>query len=924
MNRTVVALSLLLLLSIGTVASAQILTGSIVGTVKDETGAVLPGVTVVVTSPALISKSQDRITDVDGFFRFPALPPGEYMVTMSLDGFATIQHGPLHVSVGGTIEGMHVMKLATVQESVVVTAEAPVVDPTKAGVSTNYGSEYVENTPIARFTFFDLIQSSPGVSTMRFDNAASRSSAFGSNVNENAYQLDGTDLTAPLTGAAWPWPNTDIIEEIQIVGLGAPAEYGNVQGAVFNVVTKSGGNDFSGDLNYYYQTQSLTGNNLSKEQLEALGDPQPFNRAQYSDLTFQIGGPIKRDKIWFFAGFQTRREHFSEPGTPKQFPKEEDDDRYFFKVTTQINEKNKVVAELHNDYFNIPRTISFSLPNEASLTEKGNNPTPSVLWTSILSDKTFLEVRYAGFYGIDKGDLNSGDYSTPGHYDLSTGEYSVNALYWYDGDIWKTQVSGKVSHFANDFLAGDHDFRFGVQFQQGGNDYIAALTGGAKFYDYAGAPYLAYYQTPYHYASSMWTVGTFVDDSWKVNDTVNLSLGVRFDHSVGSVQDVKELDAFGKETGKTITGLGDVITWNTVSPRIGATFKLGAEGRGIVRGYYGRFYQALLTGAIDDLSPGRTLTSIYAWNPDTNAYDDLIEIDDPRERLAGVDPDLKNPYTDQFSLGLDYAITNDFAIGVTGIYKKTRNQVGFINIGATYEPVQYTYFDERDQQNHTITVYDQTNDPEDSRLLLTNPAEFKETYKGLMLTANKRMSKNWMMLASLTISKAEGLNSGSGAGGADSAQDSRATTRFGDDKNDFINAYGLLKGDRKYMFKLTGSYQFPYGIMLSANYNYLSGRPWAPTLRVVDALNQGTQTVMLAPRSDDLRTPAVNLMDIRVQKEFKLGGDFGVEFLMDVFNLLNADAFYDVGSTLATSSSFNIGSVYVPPRRVMFGVNFHF
>lgn len=926
MNRHVATLAALFLLALGGSAAAQILTGSIIGTVKDETGALLPGATAVVTSPALISKTQETTTDMDGFYRFPALPPGEYLVTLSLEGFATIQHGPVHVEVGKTIENMHTMKLASVQESVVVTAEAPVVDPTKAGVSTNYGEEYVKNTPISRFTFFDLIQSSPGISTMRFDNEASRSSAFGSNVNENAYQLDGTDLTAPLTGAAWPWPNTDIIEEIQIVAIGAPAEYGNVQGAVFNVVTKSGGNEFSGDANFYYQTQSLTGQNKTIPIDSGDGGvvEQPFHRDEYVDFTAQFGGPIKKDRIWFFGGVQARREHFSEPGTPPEFPKKEDDNRIFFKVSSQLSERNKLVAELHNDYFNIPRDLSFSYPIEASLTERGNNPTPSVLWTSILSDKTFLEVRYAGFYGTDRGDPNSGSKTTPGHYDVGTGAYSVNALYWYDGNIWKTQLNAKVSHFANDFLAGDHDFRFGVQFQQGGNDYISAVSGGVKYYDYNGAPYLAYFQTPYHYAASMWTTGVFADDTWKLGERVNVALGLRFDHSVGSVPDVKELDTAGNETGKTVAGLGKVLTWDTVSPRIGATFKLDPSGRGIVRAYYGRFYQALLTGALDDLSPGITSTYIYAYNPDTGAYDDLQEVVDPHERLIGVDPDIKAPHTDQFSVGVDYAVTSDFAIGVTGVYKNTRDQIGWYNVGATYEAIPFTYFDPVDEQNHTITIYNQTNDPSDSRLLLTNPAEFKESYKGLLLTATKRVTKQWNLIASLTISKSEGMNSGSGGGNADDRADSIPNRRFGDDKNDFINAFGLLKSDRKYMFKLTGSYELPYGIRVSANYNYLSGRPWAKQITVTDVLNQGKQTVMLEPRSDNRRTPGVSLLDLRLQKQFQLGGDSAIEVLVDIFNLFNSDAYYAVGSTLVTSDSFAQGATFVPPRRAMFGVKLVF
>ena len=116
---------------------------------------------------------------------------------------------------------------------------------------------------------------------------SSRSQSFGSATNENVYLIDGTDFTAPLTGAAWPWPNTDAIEEIQVLSLGAPADYGNLGGAVFNVVTRQGSNTFHGDANFYYQTQSLTGRNTT----DAQDNKQPYHRDEFKDTTVQLGGP---------------------------------------------------------------------------------------------------------------------------------------------------------------------------------------------------------------------------------------------------------------------------------------------------------------------------------------------------------------------------------------------------------------------------------------------------------------------------------------------------------------------------------------------------------------------------------------------------------------------------------------------------------
>src|SRR6185369_1103940 len=227
-------------------------TGQIVGTVTDDTGAALPGVTVTLKGPEVVGQ-QTSMTNEKGFYRFPALPPGVYTLTYSLSGFGTLNHEGVRAAVGSTLEENVNLKVAAKTEEVTVMGEAAVVNAQSDQVSTNYDKDWVRNAPIPRYTFFDLINAAPGVSQTSSD-VQYRQTSFGSSTTDNSYQLDGTDFTAPVSGAAWPYPNTDAIEEIEVLSLGAPAEYGNLQGAVFNVVTRQGSNDFHGDLNYYYQS----------------------------------------------------------------------------------------------------------------------------------------------------------------------------------------------------------------------------------------------------------------------------------------------------------------------------------------------------------------------------------------------------------------------------------------------------------------------------------------------------------------------------------------------------------------------------------------------------------------------------------------------------------------------------------------------
>lgn len=915
LRRTFFVLACLILIT--GAAHAQRITGAIRGDIKDESGAPLPGVNVTIAGPALIGGPQLSVTGSDGTYRFPTLPPGVYEITVALEGFQSVHYSDIRVVLGTTIEQDVTLKLSKVSEQMEVTGETPLIDSTKPGFSTNYTQDYLEKTPVTRFSFFDFVQMAPGASPMRFDNTSFAHSILGSNTNENMYQMDGVDLTSATTGAAWPWPNTDIIEEIEILDIGAPAEYGNYQGAVVNVVTKSGGNEVHGDGNFYFQTQSLTGENVS---LDGLG----FHRDKYLDGTFQIGGPIMKDKIWFFTGLQSRREHFSEPGTPPDSPKREDDDRIFFKGTWDINQKNKLTASLHDDFYNIPATISVTQPIETAITEKGSNPTPNVIWSSTINDKTLLEVKYAGFYGHDIGAPQNGKYNS-GHYDFYTGAYSAGILSWYDGHLWKSQVSGKLSYFADNFIKGDHDFRFGAQYTGAGANYIYAYTNGVKYFDYNGGPYQAYFQLPYHIGADVKSIGIFADDTWHLSDALTLNLGVRFDHSIGSIPDFPQLDAAGKETGTTIQGLKDLSKWDVVSPRLGFTYSFPWKRAGQLRGHYGRYYQALLTTYLQRAGPARAPIQGFNFNPDTGKYDDLFFALDPSSQVR-VDPKLKDPYTDQFAIGWDQQLDNATAVSLSYIYKKSYDYIGTMNIGGTYQIVPFI----DPVTGHAINVYNQTNDPAtDNLYFITNPSFFYSRYNGFIVSVNRRLTNKWMMNGSLTISKIKGFHAGSSLGpGAD--QDSSffpsKNANFGTDPNDFINAGGLLNGDRTYILKIQGSYELGWGVRLSGNYSYLTGRPYARQIAVT-GLNQGTHIVFAETRDGSRRTSNINLFDLRFEKDFELKGAWNTSVSLDFLNLFNSNAFYDVATTLSgpgTEDTFGVGSVFVPPRRVMVGLKLHF
>jgi hypothetical protein len=535
---------------------AQTTTGVIRGVVSDDSGGVLPGVTVTLKGPATAG-TPTTTTNETGVYRFPNLAPGAYQITVELTGFNTSTQTGIQVALGGTTEVGVQLKLSNQQETVTVVAQSPVVDATTTQVATNYSREWVANAPVRRFTFFDLINAAPGVSAST--STSSRSQSFGSATNENVYLIDGTDFTAPLTGAAWPWPNTDAIEEIQVLSLGAPADYGNLGGAVFNVVTRQGGNTFHGDANFYFQTQSLTGRNTTDAQDNKL----PYHRDEFKDTTVQLGGPVMKDKLWFFGSYQYQKDADSQPGTDAAFPARSSAKRYFWKVNYQLNQANRFQVQMHDDFYRIPgRATANTAPSTLGV-ENGHNPSPGVLWTSVINSTTVLEARYSGFYGVDHGDpLNGGPRVARRFNDLDTGQITGGIYSWYDGKSAKTAFSGKVTKYADKFLGGSHDFKLGVQYNSGLGEYTFGRND--YIYTYGAIPAYGYTQLPFTQGGRLKSIGVFADDAYQIG-RATINLGIRYDNSKAYFLAQDLLDASGNPTGVQSKAVDDLFNWRVVS-----------------------------------------------------------------------------------------------------------------------------------------------------------------------------------------------------------------------------------------------------------------------------------------------------------------------------------------------------------------------
>jgi outer membrane receptor protein involved in Fe transport len=932
MRHRVLAASALVLLASSPVL-AQRTTGSVVGTVHDESGAVLPGVNVSLVGPMIVG-TQTTTTNQDGFYRLSNLPPGPYDLTFALSGFRTVTNKGLRVGVGAAVEENARLAVSQIAEELTVTAEAPVVDTQSNEVGANYGRDWVENAPLRRYSFLDLAASAPG--SQQTGDGTGRTMVYGSSYDENSFQLDGVDITENFFNEFSAEPNTDAIEEVEVLSLGAPAEYGNLTGAVYNVVTRQGTNAFHGDLNFFYQSDGLTSNNSDGlvnpdgTFVNACGDDDrcPWTRDKYHDFTAQLGGPLVKDKLWFFASYQYQRDAQSDIGVPTDNPlatKRYYDDRYFAKLNWQINPGHKLMGTFHLDEKNTDNGVDIGEANTTAWTRRSKTPTPGLAYTGVLSDKTVMEVRYSGFYGDVSGGPTDPDQprDLPRFYDLDASFISGGHYYWYETEPRRTTVTAKVSHLADNFLGASHDFKFGVQYSDavarglyGYNDLVFTYSYGGVQYGYG------YERQPFSYSGNSRNLGVFLDDTIRVNDRLTLNVGVRYDHNKAFSAEQQELDELARPTGTTFPRT-DLYTWKNWSPRLGFNLKLTGDGRTVLKGHWGIYHRSIATGEYANvIGPNVKPTFSGIWNFGTNSFDDL-EFFEGNTNL-GVDPDYKSPRTDQYILSLERELVKGLGSYVNYVHKKGRDYAAWEDVAGQYVQVPFVDNLGADPTGQTIQVFRLVSDPGERQFRITNPEGVGSDVDAVSFGLIKRMTK-WSLNASATWLRATGRLTDSISGATLESRGGLQFRDFGKNPNHFVNTDGRLTLDVQWAFKVQAVYQFPWGLMASANYVNHDGahKVRRGTVRDITNIPEGT-TILLQKRGDVGRLPDVHLLDVRLQKDFKLGNNVRFSIFADALNLTNDDATEAVQSTIATSSVFLYPLDPVDPRRLMLGAKLRF
>ncbi len=921
-NRTLLA-ALALTLAWSFVAGAplfaQRVTGQISGTVSDEQGGALPGVTVSLLGSNIVG-TQSAITTANGFYRFVALPPGAYELRFNLDGFSAVNRTGVRVGLGQTSIEDVALKVGDVTETITVTAEAPLVDTQSNEIGANFGRDWVENAPTQRQSFNDLVAAAPG--SVRGGDQSRRTMVYGSSYDENSFQLDGADVNDNFFNEQLAQPNIDAIEEVEVLSLGAPAEYGNLTGAVYNIVTRQGTNQFHGDVNIFSQGDGLTSKNTNADQ----DDGFPFLRDEYNDWTVQLGGPIAKDRVWFFASYQRQDDGYSNTGVdPAVGLVNIETDRYFGKFNVQITPRHKIQFTYHQDDQFEPYALGASTAQAVQVARAGHTPTPGLGYTGVISDKSLIEVRFTGFYGdVFLAPKNpSIPRDTTRFIDLDTGQISGGHYYWYDLFPERTTINTKVSYLADNFLGGSHDFRFGFQYNDseaggiyGYNDLVLTYSQSYPGYGYG------YTRAPFSYSGNAEGVAVFVDDTWRVNDRLSVNLGVRYDKNDAFSKAQQELDQFGAATGVTFAQ-ADYYSWKYVSPRLGLNYQLTADGKTVLKAHVGRYHRAITTGEFANVI-GPSIKPIFAGGYDTgtNTFFDLFQITDNSNLL--IDPNYKSPQTDQYIVSVERQFGRNYGLALNLVRKEGSDFGAWKDIAGVYEDA--TYVDDRgaDATGKSIGVFRRVSSGADSVFQITNRAEMDNEITAASLDFHKRMENHWSVNASLTFLESSGRTPDSNGGASIQQRGGLQFRTFGRNPNDFVNSGGRLRGDVPWQFKTQFVYELPKGFLVSASVSSRAGANLVRRVSVPRSITNISATILAEERGESGRLPSQTIFDLRLQKDFTLRQGMRLGLIADIFNVSNDDANEGVRSTIGTSSSFNVADGFILPRRVMLGAKLRF
>jgi hypothetical protein len=870
------------------------------GMARNASGAPLGGVTVTAESDRLIGGTRTAVTDSTGRYRFPALPPGVYRVTLALPGFKRSEGGA-RLQLGEAIRLDATLEAGNAPET---TTPLVAAGPSPA-ISEHLTSAFLASTPIAARFGPGAMLLAPGINPDNY-------SAYGSvGASANAYRLDDLNSGDPDGGRAWVLPAHTWLEEVQVIGPGAGAEYGGATGAASESLLRSGGSTFHGLAETLFRNSSLTNSNASADVVARNPDLAPGHTDLVTDNSVQIGGPLKRDALWFFAGVHLYYARQTPGGYPAATPPgiarvdagtpspSESSPRVLFKPTWRLSDANQLSGFVHAERDVVQaRTASAHVAPEATLKERSTTVAWNGHFTRVLSSSTVVDASYSGFHGSDDLVPYNGD--TPGWYDAAADYYAVNSSYYSNAGRTRHQAQAALTKSAS-ALGGPHDVKLGVELARGSAKTASGYPGGRSIDAAAGVPFLLYLWegSVTDNVSDRYTA--YAQDAWRVRSRVTLNAGARFDRISGFNRHLDER----------------VYATNAVAPRLGLAWDVRGNSRTVLRAHYGWYYDDARSGYFDAIDP--SIAPVYGVDVDRR----LNITGTPSILQQGtnhvVAPDLKQPRLREAVVGFEHELFRGIVAGVYGIDRRNDQFIDDVLRYNAADFVRTTVKDvgpdgfaaSGDETANTTSVYNQLTSTIRNEFVITNPPGAFRTYRGLEVTARTRVTARWGMQGSWVLSKITGTDD-NGVTGVSADYDSPNTDSALQPLRE-----GRVTNDNTQIAKVFGTYQLPLGVSLAGAFYYTSGGTFTRTQGV--RLNQGRVDVFIEPRGTQRYDPVMRL-DARLERQFPIGGGRRIGVTAEGFNVLNdatvtsrvtqSGLRYFSPQSLVSARQFRVGGVY--------------
>jgi outer membrane receptor protein involved in Fe transport len=952
-RRAVYALACMLALSLP--AAAQEQTGQITGTITDTSGAVLPGVTVEANNLTTGAVAASTSTDGSGVYRFPALRPAKYEIVAKLTGFSSAKSQPIDLRLGQILTLPLSLAVGGQSETISVTAESPIIDTKQSAKAFSINAEQIAKLPKGR-DFSSLVTQAPGAN--QEGRQGQGISIDGAAAAENRFIIDGVETTNPENGLQAKRLLTDFIDEVQVKSSGYNAEYGGAVGGVINVVTKTGSNAFHGEAGFYYTNDfSDLGTVPTNRPGYSSNDPRATLRLSPADVTvaeyitypadkynqwdpgFQIGGPIAKDRLWFFGGYQpslanTERTANLSDGTPTTKENDVNRQNLTANVTGQISNSTRFKVA----YNQSGTSDKGLLPGLSLPTENGTSSPLTVFdvetitpnWSVsgnldvVATSNFYLGVR-GGYYLQDEYTNNvpigpnfgfeTGNVGMPGvpaefqnrqgvwTFGSSTGNFATA-----ENSYKRTMVQADATYYAN--FAGQHTFKGGVQFDRLSNTVDEGETGNRvrlfwdrSFSDMRGP--FGYYRVRSNGFDpargfitdgniSNTNVGLFIQDSWTVADRVTLNLGLR--------TETEKVPSYTTEGGIAETaidwGFGDKL-----APRVGVVWDMLGDGKNKVYGNWGVFYDTFKL-ELPRGSFGGDKWLEYWYTLDQPDYTNLlvsgcppacpgtlilgpVDFRHPSNSLedSTIDPALDPYRLQEASIGFERELNPRISVGARYIHKQVDKAIE--DVGILDEQQNEIYY----IANPGYGLGAKTFSPD---LVLADMPKAVRDYDAVEFLFTKRLADNWALTTSYLWSKLEGNYSGLTQSDEAAGYGFRSSPNVGRNFDNVLMTYGQdgqpvfgpLGTDRPHQFKAQFIYDFNFGTTTGVNYRIGSG---VPVTREAAAVEGNNFPIQYLGRASDGRTDSLSQTDLFVAHTLKIGGDRRIQVSVNIQNVFNQD-----------------------------------